>query len=193
MGKIAILLTAGFADWEYAFIAGTGAPFYGLDVQFFGVAAGEVISQGGLTVSLANNLEDLRLWQPDAVVVVGGTIWASANAPDLSALLPPLYNDGTVIAGICGGTLALAHCRLLNAVRHTSNERTFLVDHAPDYQGADYYVESAGAVTDQRLITAPGTAPISFTAAIFASVGLPEEQIEQFCALMAAEHGAAAQ
>lgn len=36
MSKIAVLLTPGFADWEYAFIAGTGGPFYGPDVQFFG-------------------------------------------------------------------------------------------------------------------------------------------------------------
>jgi hypothetical protein len=44
MSKIAILLTPGFADWEYALIAGTGGAFYGLDMQFFGAEAGMVHS-----------------------------------------------------------------------------------------------------------------------------------------------------
>ncbi len=45
---VAILLTQGFADWEYALIAGVGKSFYGLDVKFFSPETGEVISQGGL-------------------------------------------------------------------------------------------------------------------------------------------------
>lgn len=32
--KVAIVLTSGFADWEYALIAGVGGPFYGLEVAF---------------------------------------------------------------------------------------------------------------------------------------------------------------
>lgn len=32
--KVAIVLASGFADWEYALIAGVGGPFYGLEVAF---------------------------------------------------------------------------------------------------------------------------------------------------------------
>ena len=46
--KIATILTSGFADWEYALIAGVGRSFYGLDVQFFTPEAGDVQSQGAL-------------------------------------------------------------------------------------------------------------------------------------------------
>lgn len=36
----------GFADWEYAFIAGTASPFYGIDTSFFASATGQFRSQG---------------------------------------------------------------------------------------------------------------------------------------------------
>lgn len=41
MARVSLVLTPGFADWEYAFIAGTGSPFYGIDVRFFAPAAGQ--------------------------------------------------------------------------------------------------------------------------------------------------------
>ena len=48
MARVSLILTPGFADWEYAFIAGTGSAFYGIDVRFFAPATGEFRSQGGL-------------------------------------------------------------------------------------------------------------------------------------------------
>ena len=41
MARVSLILTPGFADWEYAFIAGTGSAFYGIDVRFFAPATGE--------------------------------------------------------------------------------------------------------------------------------------------------------
>ncbi len=38
MARVGLILTPGFADWEYAFIAGTASPFYGIDVRFFAPA-----------------------------------------------------------------------------------------------------------------------------------------------------------
>ena len=188
MSKIAVLLAPGFADWEYALIAGTGGPFYGFDVQFFGVEARTVVSQGGLMASTSQSLDDLRPWQPDVVVVVGSMIWEGKDAPDIRTLLTELYDQGVAVAGICGGTLALARSGLLNAVRHTSNNKAFIVDNAQGYQGAERYVESASAISDARLITAPGTAPASFAAAVFAAVGLPDAAVSHFRSMMAAEH-----
>ena len=89
--KVALVLTPGFADWEYAFIAGVGGPFYGLDVAFFAPEAGTLRSQGGLTVEVERSVAELADWAPAAIVVVGGTVWESEQAPDIGALLnPPL-------------------------------------------------------------------------------------------------------
>lgn len=189
MSKIAIILTQGFADWEYAFIAGTGGPFYSLDVQFFGVPTGEIVSQGGLTVSALQGVDDLLLaWEPEVVVVVGGMAWEADDAPDISEILRASYDRGATVAGICGGTLALARSGLLDRVRHTSNDPSFLRRNFPDYKGTGSYAQSASAIVDGRVITAPGTAPTSFTAAVFAAAGLPVETISQFRSMMAAEH-----
>ena len=59
MGKIAVVLTQGFADWEYALIGGTGGSFYGLDVQYFSPEVGLLQSQGGLTATVSQNLDEL--------------------------------------------------------------------------------------------------------------------------------------
>jgi putative intracellular protease/amidase len=191
MPKIAVVLSPGFADWEYALIGGTGGPFYGLDVRYYATSPGELRSQGGLVCSVDRGVEEIAAWEPDAVVVVGGTAWETDGTPDIRGVLRTQRERGGVVAGICGGTLALARAGLLNDVAHTSNEATFLTTHAAEYDGAGRYKQSAVAVTDGGIVTAPGTALVSFTAAVFAGVGLDPGAIEQFQSMMAAEHGAA--
>ncbi|PJI92239.1 DJ-1/PfpI family protein [Yoonia maricola] len=189
MTKIAVLLTQGFADWEYALIGGTGGPFYGLDVQYFSPDSGELDSQGGLRVLVSQGLAEMVEWHPKVVVVVGGTLWETEEAPDISGVLHTLHEAGTCIGGICGGTLALARAGLLDKVRHTSNDKEFLKKNAAHYDGEAHYLASASAIGADRIITAPGTAPASFTAAVFEAAGLPKEAVTQFKGMMAAEHG----
>lgn len=188
MSKIAVLLVQGFADWEHALITGTGGPFYGLDIQYFTPVIGEICSQGGLATTISQNLDALGKWKPDAVVVVGSMIWEASNAPDISRVLKAQHDRGAVVAGICGGTLALARAKLLNDVHHTSNASSFLSQNADGYEGAERYVNCPSAILEDRVITAPGTAPVSFTATIFEAVGLGQETVTQFKEMMAAEH-----
>lgn len=187
MAKIATILTHRFADWEYALIGGTGGPFYGLDVRYFSPEKGDVVSQGGLAAHVSLNFADLVDWAPDAVAVIGGMIWETDQAPDVSNLLISQYERGAAIAGICGGTLALARSGLLNENQHTSNDRAFL-RRAKNYTGAELYTGSSRAIMDKRVITAPGSAPVSFTAKVFEAVGMAPELIQEFIAMMAAEH-----
>ena len=188
MKKIAVILTPGFADWEYSLIGGPGRAYYGLDVQHFAPTEGEVRSLGGLSDMVSQDLEALSKWQSNAVVVVGGTIWETTEAPELSSLLTALHNNGAAIAGICGGTLALARAELLEDVRHTSNSAEFLAENVADYKGAAHFCASAAAVSNDRVITAPGTAPVSFAAAVFEGGGMSADAVQQFKAMMAAEH-----
>lgn len=187
MTKIAIILTQGFADWEYALIAGLGGPFYGLDVQFFTPEAGEIRSQGGLTCIIPQNLDDLSKWSPTVIVVIGGMIWESKDAPDIKSYLQDHHNSGGSVAAICGGTLALARAGLLNEVPHTSNDMDFLSKNAIGYEGLEYFQDSAAAVSKNRIITAAGTAPVSFTTAIFESAGIDQNTAMQLKKMMAAE------
>ncbi|MEM1130655.1 MAG: DJ-1/PfpI family protein [Pseudomonadota bacterium] len=188
MPKIAVILTPGFADWEYAFIAGIGGPFYGMDVGFFAPSPGEVTSQGGLTAKVTRAVDEIAEWAPDVVVAVGGMVWDSKDAPDVAEVLTSQHERGATIAGICGGTLALARAGLLDEVRHTSNAPDFLSANAPGYGGAARYEASAKAVVDGAIVTAPGTAAVSFTSAVFDAAGLDDETVGQFLAMTAAEH-----
>jgi len=44
------------------------------------------------------------------------------------------------------------------------------------------------AVADQRVVTAPGTAPVSFMAAILGVLGFNDENLKAYLAMHAAEH-----
>ena len=188
MARVGLILTPGFADWEYAFIAGTASPFYGIDVRFFAPATGKFRSQGGLTVTVDNSLQQCLEWKPDVVVVIGGVVWESAEAPDIRDFLHASRSSGATVAGICGGTLALARAGLLDTIPHTSNSADFL-QNAVSYKGGMLYRSSSTAVMADRIITAPGAAPVSFTCAVFEGAGLSSESISQFRAMLAAEHG----
>jgi transcriptional regulator GlxA family with amidase domain len=192
MASIGVVLTPGFADWEYAFIAGTAKPFYGIDVRFFSPAPGNLRSQGGLAVTVDDGLEQCLQWHPEVVAVIGGMVWESAAAPDITAFLRTLHGQGATLAGICGATLALARAGLLDGVAHTSNSADFLRQHAPGYAGAALYQGTPAAVHAGRIITAPGTAPISFTAQVLGAAGLAPQAMAQFRAMLAAEHAAGA-
>jgi putative intracellular protease/amidase len=188
MKKVAIILTQGFADWEYGLIAGAGGPFYGLDIRFFTPAPGEVRSMGGLTATVADGVEAIRGWSPEVIAVIGGTIWETDDAPVLDDLLLAHHSRGGIVAGICGGTLALARAGLLDDARHTSNDADYLHHHAPGYAGSELFRPEPEAVVDNRVITAPGTAPVGFTVEVFVSAGLDRGAAEAFRRMLAAEH-----
>ncbi|KZK87582.1 putative protease YdeA [Pseudovibrio sp. Ad13] len=188
MTKIAVILTQGFADWEYALIAGTGGPFFGMQVEFFTPQVGEVKSQGGLAAIVSRKLDEIRTFEPSVIVVVGGTIWETEQAPDIADLLRAHHERGGAVAGICGGTLALARAGLLNEARHTSNNAEFLQQNAKNYKGAEHYQSSASTISDRGVISAPGTAPVSFAAAVLEAAGLATDALQQFKAMLGAEH-----
>lgn len=188
MARISLILSPGFADWEYAFIAGTASPFYGIDVRFFAPTTGQISSQGGLAVTIDSTLQQCLDWKPDVVAVIGGMVWERVEAPDIRDFLHASRSNGATIAGICGGTLALARAGLLDDIPHTSNSADFLQENAVSYEGHSRYQNSQVAVVADRIITAPGPAPVSFTCAVFEGAGLSSEIISQFRSMLAAEH-----
>lgn len=139
-------------------------------------------------MDVAHGVAELADWRPEVLVVVGGTLWETERAPDIRALLNEQLQRGATLAGICGGTLALARAGLLNGRAHTSNDAEFLTRNVEGYSGQRHYVASAVAVVDDRVITSPGSAPVSFTTAVFRAAGLDEETLRQFGAMLAAEH-----
>lgn len=97
---------------------------------------------------------------------------------------------GKVVAGICDGTLALAKTGLLDTVAHTSNSAENLSP--TGYAGATLYRDTPSAVIDGKVVTAPGTAPVSFMAGVMQALGLRDGNLDYYLGLHAAEHRDAA-
>lgn len=186
MTTIITVLTDGYADWETALLNAVARSFYGVETRFASPGGLPVTSSGGLLVTPDMAVEDIDPDMIDALVINGGTIWSQPDAPDLSAVLIATRDAGKTVAGICDATLALARSGILDGVRHTSNSTE---NHGPTgYGGARFYQDQPAAVVDGKIVTAPGTAPVSFMAGVLQALGLRDGNLEFYLGMLAAEH-----
>ncbi|MFI0396826.1 DJ-1/PfpI family protein [Paracoccus jiaweipingae] len=181
---ILIVLTQGYADWETPLIAAAGASFYGVSVRHATPGGGDVTSMAGLRVT---GLPDISLTGDEVLVLCGGDIWTGPQAPDLSSLLQAAQNRGQTVAGICAATLALGRAGLLDDVDHTSNGADFVDHFLPGYAGRGRYCDQPAAVSDGGVITAAGTAPVSFARHVLAASGVGADNLAQMQAMLGAE------
>ena len=189
MTRAITILTENFADWETALLNSTARLYYGFYTQFATPGGLPVTSSGGMLVTPQLALEEISLDDLDLLMVCGGSSWHSGKAPDLTPLLRAARAKGVVLAGICDGTRVLAQAGVLDNVRHTSNCAANLAD--TGYAGAGQYQDVPWAVADQRIITAPGTAPVTFTAEVLRTLGIHDDNLAAYLALHGAEHGQA--
>jgi putative intracellular protease/amidase len=188
--KLAVVLTEGFSDWECALLMASARTYFSFEIVAATPGGTPVTSMGGLRVTPDMAAEKLDAGTFDGLILCGGTIWETSDAPDLSALIHAFHDKGRLVAAICGATLAIARSGLLNHVAHTSNAAEFLSSAGASYQGATHYHDVPHAVTDGWIVTAPGTAPITFTAAIYKALGFASDQLDYYIKLYGAEHQA---
>jgi putative intracellular protease/amidase len=170
-----VLVFEGFADWEPAFALAELRRSGGLEVVTVGFTEAPVRSMGGLRVVPDRSLAGLTPAAVRLLLLPGGDLWEGAYPrAELETVLTDLQRAGVPIAAICAATLAVAQAGLLNDRVHTSNERAYLEQMAPDYAGASLYVDAL-AVRERGLITASGLGPTEFAREIF-------EELEIFTA-----------
>ena len=190
MTTIVTILTEGYADWETALLNAAARSYFHIDTKFATPGGKPVTSSGGLRVTPDMAVEDIDVKAIDALVVNGGAAWSKPDAPDIGKVLAAARDAGKTVAGICDGTLALASAGLLDDVEHTSNSSDNL---APTgYQGAAHYRDQPDAVVSGKIVTAPGTAPVSFMGGVLQTLGLRDENLNYYLGMYAAEHKAAA-
>lgn len=186
MKKLVVLLTEGYADWECGQLLASARSEFKFDVVTASLDGNRVTSTGGVKTLVDTSFDKIDPATTDCLVLCGGTIWESEHAPDLSARLKQFAHTNCVIGGICGATLALARAGLLNATAHTSNAQKFL-ETVTEYQGQAFYQDVPHAVRSGNIVTASGTAPITFTAEIYRALGFGGADIDEYIATFGRE------
>ena len=188
MTTLAIALTEGFADWETALMAATARTELGFTIVTATPGATPVTSMGGRRVTPDAAVEDLDPARFDGLVICGGMIWESDAAPDFGDTIRAFAASGRLVAGICAATLSLARAGVLDDAAHTSNGLEFLETAGPAYRGKAGYRQTPAAVRDGKIVTAAGTAPVSFMMEILAALGHGSADLDEYAAMFAAEH-----
>lgn len=190
MTRLATLLTEGFADWETALLNAVARSYYGVETLYVTPGGHPVTSSGGMRVQPDAALETLDVASIDALVVCGGTIWQSAEAPDIAPLLAAVLDQGKILGLICDATVAAARAGVLDSVLHTSNGPGYL--EGTGYAGVAQFRFDGGALRDGLVITAPGTASIRFMSEVVGALGFAGPDLSYYEGLHAAQFDKAA-
>lgn len=187
MPRLVVLLTPDYADWEFGMLAAPARSYCGIEVLAASPDGEPVSSMGGLISAVDIAFADIDLRETHALAVVGGMSWSHDPMPDISELLRAARWDGRLIASICGGNRALAAAGLLDRVQHTSNAASDF-DAIAAYTGHDFYRPANSALRAGNIITAPGTAPVSFMKKVIEGLGRGGSELDHFASLFAYEH-----
>ncbi|MFB9324490.1 type 1 glutamine amidotransferase family protein [Paenibacillus aurantiacus] len=157
------------SDWEIGYVAAelnSGRYFrQGLapaKIVTVGIEKTPVTTMGGLKIMPDITVDECSIKSVDALILPGGNTWTEAIHAPVLKIAEMCLKEGIIVGAICGATFGLAQAGLLDSRWHTSNDLAYLKMICPSYTGEKYYkVESA--VTDGKLITASGVAPLEFS------------------------------
>ncbi len=166
------------SDWEIGYLTAelnSGRYFKkGLapsKIVTVGIEKTPVTTMGGLRILPDIKLDECRIEGTDALILPGGDTWTEAIHQPILAIAERCLKEGVLVAAICGATMGLAQAGLMNSHWHTSNDLEYLKMICPAYTGEKYY-KMESAVTDGKLITASGIAPLEFSVHVLKSLGV---------------------
>jgi putative intracellular protease/amidase len=181
--KVYLYLLDTLADWEIGFIT---AELYShryfdknkepIDLIKVGNTINPIITMGGIKISPDKCIDDIEFTDNDMLILPGGDTWMNEENKKIIKIVSEIMNGKTIVAAICGATIALANSGLLNNRYHTSNSKVFLEMTCPQYSGSNYYLDKPVAV-DNNLITATGLAPLEFAYEILKKTNSIKENV----------------
>jgi Putative intracellular protease/amidase len=156
------------ADWEVGYLTAelnTGRfykkGFPSSKIVTVGTEKSPITTMGGLTLLPDIELRECSFENGDVLILPGGNTWGEAIHEPILDMAEQCLKGNTLVAAICGATMGLAQKGLLDSRWHTSNHLEHLKRVCPTYNGERYYKQES-AVTDGKLITASGVAPLEF-------------------------------
>ena len=164
------------SDWEIGYLTAelNSGRYYkkGLDpskIVTVGIEKTPVTTMGGLKILPDIKQKEWSIENAGALILPGGVTWTDEVHRPILEIAEQCLQEGVLVAAICGATLGLAQAGLLNSREHTSNDLEYLKMICPNYTGEQYY-KMEPAVTDGKLITASGIAPLEFSAQVLKSL-----------------------
>ncbi|MGD6964455.1 type 1 glutamine amidotransferase family protein [Fictibacillus phosphorivorans] len=156
------------SDWEYGYLIAelnTGRYFKKelapLKVVTVGADKEMITTMGGLSIQPDISIDECSLKIKDLLILPGGNTWGEVIHQPIMKKTGEALKQGTIVAAICGATMALANMGYLDLRKHTSNDLGYLKMVCPNYRGEKLY-EAGPAVADENLVTASGVAPLEF-------------------------------
>lgn len=170
MNKIAYLYVFDtMADWEIGYLTAElhsgryfkkGITRYAL--KTVGLTMDPIVTMGGVHIIPDIAVEACTADNAGVLILPGGDTWLEPiHNPIIEKVKEFLIAD-VFVAAICGATIGLAGAGLLDDRNHTSNDLGYVKTVSPNYTGEAFYLQEP-VVTDGKLITASGIAPLEFT------------------------------
>jgi putative intracellular protease/amidase len=166
------------ADWEIGYLTAelNSGRYYKkgvapLKIVTVGIEKTPVTTMGGLKILPDITLDECSIESTDTLILPGGNTWTETIHQPILKIAERCLEEGIWVAAICGATMGLAQAGLLNSRWHTSNDLEYLKMICPTYTGEKYY-KMESAVTDGKLITASGTAPLEFSVHVLKALGV---------------------
>jgi putative intracellular protease/amidase len=155
----------GMADWEAAFaLASIQNPQPQMNLGQFSVTTAAryhapITTFGGVRILPHMTIDEVFPSESSLLILPGGPAWEACGNFEALERAHAFVEEGVPVAAIGAATLALARTGLLDARRHTSNDSTYLANSG--YRGARHY-RDVPAISDRKVITASGNAPLEF-------------------------------
>lgn len=179
MTKIAYLYVFDTtADWEPGFLIAelNSGRYFRKDAEEYivrtvGLTREPVATMGGVRILPDLSLEECTADDAGVFILPGGDTWLEdIHVPALEKV-QEFMDAGILVAAICGATAGLAKAGMLDSRPHTSNDLGYLKAVIPTYKGEAFYSQKT-VVTNDRLITATGVAPIDFAREVLRELGV---------------------
>lgn len=170
------------ADWEIGFITAELRSRRFIknenttNLITIGDSIAPITTMGGIVITPDTSLDDVVFNEGDTLILPGSDEWMNIDNKPIMDTVSKLMDKETVIAAICGATVALARLGILDNRKHTSNDLEFLKWSCPDYRGGSFYINEP-AVSDNNLITASGLAPLEFSYEIFKKLDIMKPDV----------------